>query len=329
LPSSIRTPRLQVSVGGSLVVGAISAEVQSNNHFSADRFRVEVASSTDPEIVAINPDQRVEVRIGLAGIWQSMIVGKADSVMLDPVKGLISIEGRDLSSILVDSQAGESFANRTSSEIAQLLADRHGLGAVIDSTSTPVGRYYQSEHDRITLGQFSKATTEWDLLAFLATNEGFDIYMIGDALRFGLPIAAVSMALRIEDCISVRLQHCVNLARAVEVTVKSWGSKTAATVVGTARIAGGGPLEKRTITRPNLTADEAQRLAERIAADLKRHEWTAELTMPGELALGSRSRVNIAGTGSVWDRAYSVTQITRHVDLQRGFTQHLTLQGVS
>ena len=39
---------------------------------------------------------------------------------------------------------------------------------VVTATTTPAGRYYQADHDKVTGGQFSRATTEWDLLCELA-----------------------------------------------------------------------------------------------------------------------------------------------------------------
>ena len=327
MPGDIRAPRLRVTLDGVELPGAVGAEVHSNNHFAADRFRVRLAAAAQAGLHT--PDRRVEIIVGLDGVWSSLIVGRADSVCLDPVRGTIELEGRDLSSMLVESQIDETFANRTASEIAQVLSSRHGLQALVDRTSTPVGRFYQSEHDRITLGQFAKTTTEWDLLAQLATREGFDLYMIGDALRFGTSSDATGVTLHLRDCISMQLDHCVSLGRAMEVSVRSWGSKAGSSVTGAARTSGPGVVARRTITRPNLTSEEANRLAQQTIADLKRHEWAANITMPGELDLSPRSKVALTGTATAWDRTYSVSQISRHLDLRNGFTQRVTLQGQS
>ncbi len=72
-----------------------------------------------------------------------------------------------------------------------LLAGRHGLGAEVQPTKTPVGRYWQLEHDRITLDQFSRATTEWDLLVGLAEREGFDVWVGRGTLYFQPPATTV------------------------------------------------------------------------------------------------------------------------------------------
>jgi phage protein D len=328
LQGEVRAPRLQITLEGSELPGAISADVHANNHFGADRFRVRFAASALSPVAFHIPGQRLEVSVALGGFGVSVITGLVDRVGLDPTTEVIDIEGRDLSSLMIEAQLDETFANRTSSEIAETFAGRHGLQALIERTSTPVGRYYQSEHDRVGLGQFAKALTEWDLLAFLAAREGFDLFMEGDALRFGPPAAQGASELRTEDCVSLQLDHCVGMAREIEVTVRSWGTKSGTAVTTAVQASGAGTVWKHGITRPNLTSEDAQKLAERVLADLKRHEWAATATMPGDLTLTPRSRVLITGTGTPWDREYGISQLSRHLDVRRGFTQRLSLQGV-
>ena len=98
----------------------------------------------------------------LAGL--SLLLGTADSLHLDPIRGILDVEGRDLSAALVEARVDETFANRTSSEVAALFASRHGLQADVTTTSTPIGRLYGNERDRLTTGH-ARAATEWDLLA--------------------------------------------------------------------------------------------------------------------------------------------------------------------
>ncbi len=327
--SELRAPQVRATLSGINLTGLISAEIDSNNHFAADRFRVKfVASAVQQELLHI-PGGELEIEVGLEDRSLSCLVGIINSVTSDPVQGVIDIEGRDLSAQMIETQINETFANRTASEVATLFGSRHGMGVLADPTSTPIGRYYQSEHDRMNLGQFAKATSEWDLLASLAVREGFDLFMTGRLLRFGRPVTTGAAAVRLEDCISLQLGHCVGLARPIHVMVKSWNSGTGAMVTGEVLSPGIGPVWERRVTRPNLTSADAQSQAQRIADDLKRHEWTASLTMPGELTLTSRSVVFLAGTNTQWDRVYGVSQISRRLDVKRGFTQSLSLQGMA
>ena len=188
LTSSVRFPQLRVLANGNQVSGAIEAQVHTNNHFSADRFSVSIALSVDrgaAQFWSSTSDVFLEVQMSVDGlIFKSLVQGAVDHVDLDMGQRLVRVEGRDLTAALIETRTQETFANQTSSEIASTLAKRHNLDAQVAPTSTPVGRYYQSEHDRITLNQFSRATTEWDLLTFLAQQEGFDVFVSGRTLFF-------------------------------------------------------------------------------------------------------------------------------------------------
>jgi len=328
LASEVRAPLAQISLGGAAIPGVLAVDIYSNNHFSADRFVIRLAAKLAPPGALQVLGQQLEIAISLNEVSRSLLVGVVDTVGFDPTTGLVSVEGRDLSALFIETQIDETFANRTASEIASMFAGRHGLAALVDQTTTAVGRYYQSEHNRVTLGQFAKTTTEWDLLAFLASREGFDLFLDGSTLRFCAAAPDVMVGLTVGDCLKMDLEQSVALGRPMTVTVKSWNSRAAETTVATAIATGLGTPWARTITRPNLTQDDAQRLATRTIADARRHVWTANVLMPGELMMTPRSQVSISTTGSAWDRTYAVSQISRHLDVKRGFTQRVTLQGL-
>ena len=318
--TGVRQPRLRVLADGAVLPGAVSAEVSSNNHLAADRFRVRFAArGLDPADLT----GRLDVQVGLDGGWSSLLLGKADSVHFDPIRGTLDVDGRDLSAALVEARVDETFANWTGSEVAELLAARHGLQADVTATSVTVGRLYGSERDRLTMGQFARAATEWDLLAALAGQEGFDLFMDGPRLRFGPSDGADPVVLPVGGCISMEVEHRLALAD-VQVQVRSWGTRAGAAV---SALAGAGS-RRHGVVRPNLPQDEAQRLAERTLADLQRHEWAAHVVMPGELALTARSRVQVQGAGAGWDRVFAVAEVSRQLDVRRGFSQRVALQGI-
>lgn len=327
LRNEVRAPRLQVLADGVALPGVMGADVFANNFLAADRFSVRLAVSAGGLAVVDAQGVRLDVQVALDGGWTSLVAGEADTVLLDPIGGVVDVEGRDLSALLVDTRVDETFANRTASEIAVELGGRHGLEVSADATGTLVGRYYQAEHDRLTVGRSARAVSEWDLLAFLAGQEGFDLFMDGAVLRFG---AAAGEAVTVETggCMHVSMEHALGMARSVEVTVRSWDQQGAAVVVGTAAGGGGGRRWKQGLVRANLAADAAQRLAERTLADLLRHERTVRLVMPGELGIRPRGTVTLQGTGTDWDRDYAVAEVSRHVDVRHGFTQRVRLQGV-
>lgn len=339
-----RAPRLQVIANGQIVAGAMEAEVMSNNYYAADRFNASIALGIDPwaeaSFWASEPDILLDVQFSLDGgaSFTSLVQGAVDSVSIDPTRKMVHLDGRDLTASLIEARTQETFANRTSSEIASLLAGRHNLTPHVSATTTPVGRYYQSEHDRITLDQFSRATTEWDLLVFLARHEGFDVFVQGQALYFQ-PTAQASepgVSLRPEDVIDLRMERSLTLARDIEVVVKSWNSRQNDAFVQRARACRSGSAgrsngspQSYVFVQPNLTPDDALKLAQRRLAELTRHERTIRINMPGELALSPRSIIALEGTGTEFDQAYYIDVIERRLRRVGGLTQRILAKNTS
>jgi phage protein D len=346
LPSSAwRSPALRLIANGQPIAGVIEAEVTANNHFATDRFSARIALGAGFVVMSrfwgATQQILVDLQFSLDGAgFRSLIQALVDSVVLDPVAALVRIEGRDLTAPLIETRTQDAFANRTSSEIATLLAQRHGLIPAVTTTTTPVGRYYQNEHDRITLNQFSRATTEWDLLVFLARQEGFDVFVQGTTLFFQPAQQATDLiVLRTTDLSELRLQRSLTLARDIEVTVKSWNSRQKTAFSQTAKASGrrspgaggiGPPKPQRyVLVRPNLTPDQALQLAQRKLAELTQHERVVEASMPGELALTPRSQITLAGTGTDFDQTYFVDVIERTLSPQTGFTQRIRAKNSS
>ena len=330
--SSLRTPTLTVLAAGSPLPNLIDIDVLANAHFAAARFRLSIA--TDPVTAGslIQPGTILDIQLGLGGAATSILQGEADTVRIDVLNGTVEIDGRDLTSRLLDARTQETFSNQTASEIAGTLASRHGLHPNITATTTLAGRYYSSEHDRITLGQFSRTTTEWDLLTFLAAREGFEAYVSGQTLTFA-PLQDATPTLTITPglCLSLNLEHALTLARDIEVTVKSWNTRQQTAFTQTARSTGqprrsGGQPQKIMVVRPNLSPNDALQLAGRILADLSAHERLVHAELPGELHLTPRTNVLLSGTGTDFDQLYYVAELERHFSLEHGFTERLRLK---
>jgi phage protein D len=350
LPASsgtLRQPRLRVLANGAILPSAIAADITSNNHYAADRFRL-TAHLTSPEMLSWSATDEVliDIQIALFGTdWTSLIQGEVDQLQLDPRSGLLHLEGRDLTARFIQARTQETFANRTSSEIAAILAARHGLDTDIATTTTPVGAYWQLEHDRITLDSFGRAITEWDLLVALAGHEGFDVWVSGTTLHFNAPrpspAPAILRPVATQDgpanVISLQLDRALTLAGDIEVVVKSWNSRQANAFVQTARatrssgVTGstkGKPLRYVYVV-PNLTPDAALKLAQVRLAELTRHERVIQAQMPGELTLMPRQQIGLEGTATAFDQLYWIDEITRRIDVGSGFTQHLRARNVS
>lgn len=272
----------------------------------------------------------------------SLAQGFADLVSLDVIGGSVAVQGRDLSSQLIEARTQEAFANRTASEIATKFAQRHSLTPAVVATSTPVGRYYGGSYATATLDQFTKSTTEWDLLTYLARCERYDLFVRGTTLYFQ-PIAdpnSATLRIRPENAIKITLHRTLSLAGDVGVTVKSWNSQLQQSIMecvlgslnssGTAAQADQtSPAPQYVFVRPNLTPDIASRLALQHIAELCRHERTVRITMPGELTMMPGSVVLLEGTETAFDQPYYIDTIERMMQPRTGFTQSVVLKYTS
>lgn len=342
-----RQPRLRVLANGILLPGVIEADITSNNHYAADRFRLTAALGAAPVGAANVFSDTGQIAIDIAvsidggGSFTSLLQGVVDSVLIDPVLNTLSLRGRDYTSGLIEARTQETFANQTSSDIATTLATRHALVADVQATTTPVGRYWQLEHDRITLDAFARAISEWDLLVALARIEGFDVWIDGTTLHFrpGLPQSAPVAVLRPiatlsgpANVTSLHLERTLTLARDIEVTVKSWNSRQQTAFVQTARASRTTPANTQgqaakpqsyVYVVPNLTPDRALALAQSRLAELSRHERVILAEMPGDITLTPRQQLRLEGTGTAFDQIYWIDEIDRHIHAEHGFTQRL------
>jgi phage protein D len=346
--STWRAPRLRLLVNGTSLLGTVEADVLSNNHYAADRFSAVVALGidlwADAAYWASQTDILVDVQFSLDGgaTFISLIQGLVDTVAIDVLTSTLRIEGRDLTAAMIENRTQETFANRTSSEIATIFAGRHNLTPIVTLTTMPVGRYYQNEHDRIALNQFSRSMTEWDLLIFLAGQEGFDVFVNGTSLYFQPTAgsAAIPYTVTPGQLQDLRLERSLTLARDIVVTVKSWNSRQQNAYTQTVRASGqagsgtGGagresPPQHYVFVRPNLTMNDALKLAQQKAAELAQHERVWEATMPGDLALDPRSMIQLVGTATDFDQTYFIDMIDRHLSMEHGFVQRIRAKNSS
>ena len=332
--SIARSPLMRLMYDGAVIPGLLGADVFSSSHLSANRFRVrlsaQLVSDWMPRLMI--PESRLTLEGSAvapdeAPAWTALIIGQADSIVLDPIRGTVEIEGRDLAGRFIEVQAGEIYANQTASEIVTSVSSKHGITADVVETGTPIGRYYQDQHERLTLAQQARATNEWDLLTWLAGQEGYLLAMQGDRLRFA-PRDQQAVPVLLSDCIALETVLQVGLLRPIEVTVRSWGTRAGQLITETARSDGTGSLLSQVVARPNLSSDQAQSLAQRVLSDLRSHARAVRLVMPGEFAIQSLGMVTLSGVGEGWDGPYAVGTLDRHLDATHGFTQVIELQNL-
>ena len=351
-PGSVRVPGVGLRVAGKTLPGVVGAEVVSNNHYQADTWRAEVALNAPGghDLDWWGDDARVgelyAVRMGLDGDRRTMIVGEADKLDVDVAAGTVALTGRDLTSRFIDHKMQEAFQNKTASEVATILAQRRGLTPKVTATTTPVSRYYAADHDAVAHDQFSHSGTEWDFLTRLAGFEGFDVWVQGTELHFEKAVDAATVAdpfgvhwdgaTRRGGITRLKLDRSLTLAKGVQVEVRSWNSAKGRSFVKRSGGGGGGgggrgregKAQVYKVTRPNLTEDQAQKLADSLRADISKHERTVNFDVPGELDLTARSVLALSGCGG-WNQRYYVNTVTRRVSFTEGFKMTVTAKNHS
>ena len=347
-------PRLRVLIAGSIVNGLVSAEVESNNYARGDTFHCELAPDVgtrwfDPSDDGPPLDVQIQGAMlsdgaaeGSASGWTTLIQGGADTFDWDPVRRTLSMQGRDYSSKLIElSTSIEVYLNKVSSEIVSDLAQKAGLTAMVDPTSTVVGQYYQIEHKRHGLASHSKQTTAWDLMMRLARIERYDLWVSGTTVYFKKQLTNADPAYQLQVNISgpvpisqienLRLEKQAGISRGVKVQVLSWDSRQRRQTIGNCPKSGSLLKAKPnaqlyTFVLPNLTQDRADAEAAAYYAQIVAHQRTLTWSQPGDFVLQPRQRVTLGGTNSGWDDTYRIDSVARRYSREGGLMMSLTVR---
>lgn len=355
-PSGVNAPRLRVLADKTLIDGALSFTITSMNNRQADQFNAQFALVTGSKFSADWWSSQTRIRLtlqagmadatGAVDAWTTLLVGDCDIVDIEMGTGVVRVAGRDLTALLIDQKIAQTYQNQTASQVANSLANEVGLTPNVATTSTLIGRYYRADHTHTALDQFSEANTQWDLLVYLAGQEGFDVWVDGNTLNFqpapknpnifNLPYIEGDVPQF--GGMSLDLHRAMTLAKDVEVQVRSWDSqhKNGFTVKlrGSIKTNAGAveklaPPQTYVFVKPGLTRAQAQIFAQQKLAEISRHERVVSLKMPGNLAVSVRDMVSLSGTQTDFDQSYYIDLLQRQMDIRQGFVQTLTLKNHS
>lgn len=350
-----RQPRGMVRLNGTPCPSWIDFSVDSNAFHEADTFEVLLAISrmTAPQDLAwLMSQDRVSVEV-FAGFPSNpeavstedltlLIKGNVDEISFDPAGRTISITGRDLTSLLIDAKTTEKWQTQTSSQIATTLAQRHGLTPVVTDTSTPVGRYYQIDHVSMT-----STDTEWELLTWLGTQEGFVVYVKGDELHFEpKPNPADVVALDIwweepddtygfhrSNTMRLNFSRTLTVGKGAIVQVRSWNQKQKKGFTATYPTNHAKGIRPGQATSPaqvysyvigNLTQEQALQRAQAIYNEIIQHEMRFRASMPADSDTTATSMVKVSGTGTSFDQLYYIDSVNRSMSNGGGYTMDIS-----
>lgn len=361
---AVRQPRGIVKVNGTVMPGWVEFEIDNNAFFHADTFRCRFAASALPSDFgkawwASQAAIFLELFIGFpsdveaysAADLDSFIYGQVDELTYDPVGTFIEVSGRDKTADFIDAKTYEQFVNNTASEIAELLAQRHGLTPVVTATSTKAGTYYQLENRRIPLDR-----SEWDLLTWLAQEEGFSVYVKGRELHFEPQVQpdAAQYALKWVDPAldadqasptfngtSIICSRNLTLAKDIVVFVRSWNTKQkkgftvkaqashTKKAIGKGAEQAAGAAQTYSFVKPGLTREQAQTMANAKLKELSAHEMKIAASLPGDNLLALTTLVSLSGTATAFDQTYYPDSITRRISFAGGYEMRLSAKNHS
>jgi len=345
--SRARKPRGAVKLNGEVIQGWVSWEVDNNAYRSADTFRVVFVLSMLPanrsaawfadqssmEIEIFTTDDGADPYVPTAA--DSLIYGQVDEMDFDPVRGIIELTGRDLTALLIDTKNSFHFPEKSSSQIATFIAEKHGLTPVVTETSAVSGNYYQME--RVSLQQ---QQSDWELLTFLANYEDFLLYVKGHELHFeprpspnenpyviAWEPPTGERAHPVANVVELKFTRALTIAKGVIVVVRSWNAKqkkgfTASWPKEAKQLSPGQVGEKTQIYRysiAGLTQDQAQQRAQSIYKQIVAHEMRLTAYLPAENELTCARSLLVRGSGTTFDQIYYPESIVRSMSLEGGY----------
>jgi hypothetical protein len=328
---------LQIVINGSPIQGLLQGSIVTTNCFSSDSYALTFAMGPLPlqDITFWSSLSSAYVEISFTAAREptlySLISGMIDVVHLNPVQGIVTVEGRDLSSRLIDSYRQQDFVNQTASEVASAVASYHGLTPVVTTTSGNVGRYYGDGYTRLSIGQFSRLRSDWDLLVQLARENSFDVFVAGTGLFFQ-PISSgnIPVHLSLRHVKSIRFERTLTIASNAIARVQSWNSQTMASYAGSSSIAGSAAAlqapdaannQPFLFSASNLTSQQVTDSAGRYADELSRLGIILHIEMPWDISLHPRTIILVDETGSSFDTTYKIDYIERHYSTILGSSQ--------
>ena len=328
---------LQVMLNGSPILGLLHASIVATNCFSSDSFALTFAIGLPPlcDIAFWSSVSSAYIEIWVVGsdgpMPQSLISGMVDAIVVDPIRATVAIEGRDLSSSMIDSYRQQDFVNQTASEVVSTIASSHGLTPAVTPTSSNVGRYYGDGYTRLSLGQFSRLRSDWDLVVQLARENGFDVYVQGSTLFFqpSTPFDDIPVQIAIRDVKTIRLERTLTLHSAAVARVQSWNSQNMASYASNSSQVAAAETATSAATNDqpflfsasNFTSQQVASSADRYAAELNHFDTALHIEMPWDLALSPRTIILIDETNSLFDTTYRIDHVERYYSTTSGSTQ--------
>jgi phage protein D len=332
-------PRCIIQVDGKTVLpeDVIESDIENTLYMAADSFEITLTND-DLKSDWFRKKQQVKVYLGYVENPSHWYLHELDHVftgMIDGVKPkwnsqegqVVQLIGRDYSAPMIDTQFSIAYANRTSSQIARLMAVKYGLKPIITETTEILPKdVYQDKK-------------EWEILQTLAAREGFVCYVTKDLeLYFGprqeadeTVVATISAkgeglagsSFEFDDS-SVGVYN--------KVTVLHWHKKQL--IEGSAQNddlikAMNGQVVEKVITDSKATSiDLANKIAANYLHEYSRQAITGTIEdLPGNTVFVAEKKVKITDAGR-FSGIYYIEKVGHKFGKQSGFTSSLDLTNI-
>jgi len=179
------------------------------------------ASQTSIEATAI---------FSVDGQQKAMVTGNVDEISIDWLNRSVQVSGRDKSSMLTERRVNKKYANQTSAQIVQDLAQMSGLQAQVSSSGgDDVSKKYDIDTVHLILNR-----TPFEAISILAEREGVRWFVDGNTLYFGAQQSGGAYPIEYKppqggyvtsNTMSIITTRNLVAAKAVQSTAKSWHHK--------------------------------------------------------------------------------------------------------
>ena len=295
-------PRAYITIDGVPVRWSdiISLTWESTLCLAADSLEVELCNR---ELLSdwLRKNQEIKLYLGYvkdAKSWSVKELRFCFAGKIDGVKPRFAGEGetvtlmcRDFSRDLIDTEYSIAYAERTASQIAEMLAQKHGLVPQVTPTTDILER--DIFHD----------TTEWEMLQELAEREGYVCYVKKEKKLVFAPRAEeaeiVGRYVWKKNVVSADFDDS-SVGVYNKVTVRHWTKKQRieASAQDDFLIQQMGRVVERIICDSQIKSyAQAKEKAEKRLKELSRQAITGEPTVVGDPVLEAEKRVILEGFG--------------------------------
>lgn len=333
--------------------------VNLNSTHQADDFQLELPFRTGRDIpqgylvntpdyvsyLFTNPQVLVEIFVGYpsgatyqASDLTRIMYGYMDTAELNfsDQKESVLLSGRNMIAPFIDNKTTEKYQNMTSSAIAIMLAQRRGLQYSVTPTYELTGKYYNGDNTSL-----NKDASEWDLLTFLAEQEGFELRVKDNTLYFGpfsTVVGAVTSSAPLpytwgQNIVSLTLSKSPHASKDIIVEVHSYNSaKKQHIVAKSVKAYKQSNLQSYTerYFYPGLTQDQAQKKADSLRDQLSRLESVGTLSVSGNEQLTVDNQIQLYGVGLELSQNYFIRKAVHRFDhvTPNGYTSEITFSNL-